>query len=94
MTCRPPLHRSRARCQLRLELLRREDELFRRDDDELLRREDEREPELRREPFDDAYHELWQDGSRMPARRYRIQVTDPAFLSHIVPGARWSSAAF
>jgi hypothetical protein len=47
-----------------------------------------------RERFDDAYHELWKDGSRMPARRYRIKVTDPAFLSHVVPGARWSSAAF
>ena len=47
-----------------------------------------------RAPFDDAYHELWQDRSRMPARRYRIKVTDPAFLSHIVSGARWSSVAF
>jgi hypothetical protein len=47
-----------------------------------------------REQFDDAYHELWQDWSRLPARRYRIKVTDPVFLSHIVSGARWSSAAF
>ena len=47
-----------------------------------------------REPFDDAYHELWQDWSRLPARRYRIKVTDPAFLSHIVADDQWSSAAF
>lgn len=44
--------------------------------------------------FDDAYEELWKDPSRLPARRYRIKVTDPAFLSHLAPGARWSSAAF
>ena len=47
-----------------------------------------------REAFDDAYHALWNDPSRLPARRYRITVTDPAFLSHVSPGARWSSAAF
>lgn len=47
-----------------------------------------------REPFDDAYHRFWSDPSNLPARRYRIKVTDPAFLSHLVPGARWSSAAF
>jgi hypothetical protein len=47
-----------------------------------------------RERFDDAYEELWKDPSKLPARRYRIKVTDPAFLSHLAPGARWSSAAF
>ncbi|HEX7838932.1 MAG TPA: hypothetical protein VF469_15750 [Kofleriaceae bacterium] len=50
--------------------------------------------EEERDRFDDAYHELWNDPSRLPARRYRIKVTDPAFLSHLVPGARWSSSAF
>jgi hypothetical protein len=44
--------------------------------------------------FDDAYDELWKDPSRLPARRYRIRVTDPAFVSHVAPGDRWSSAAF
>lgn len=44
--------------------------------------------------FDDAYEELWKDSSRLPARLYRIKVTDPVFLSHLAPGARWSSAAF
>ena len=47
-----------------------------------------------RDRLDDAYHAFWSDPSNLPARRYRIQVTDPAFLSHLVPGARWSSAAF
>jgi hypothetical protein len=47
-----------------------------------------------RERFDDAYAELWNDPSKLPARRYRIKVTDPVFLSHLAPGARWSSAAF
>lgn len=47
-----------------------------------------------RERFDDAYQKLWKDPSKMPGRRYRIKVTDPAFLSHLAPGARWSSAAF
>lgn len=47
-----------------------------------------------RERFDDAYHELWSDRSRLPARRYRIKVTDPAYLAHIASGARWSSSAF
>lgn len=47
-----------------------------------------------RDRFDDAYHEFWSDPTNLPARRYRIKVTDPAFLSHLAPGARWSSAAF
>lgn len=47
-----------------------------------------------RESFADAYHALWNDPARLPARCYRIKVTDPAFLSHIVSGARWASAAF
>ncbi len=47
-----------------------------------------------RERFDDAYHGFWSDPSNLPVRRYRIKVTAPAFLSHLAPGARWSSAAF
>jgi len=44
--------------------------------------------------LDDAYNQLWKDPSRLPARRYRFEVTDPAFLAHLAPGARWGSAAF
>lgn len=47
-----------------------------------------------RERFDDAYAAIWKDPARMPARRYRIQVTDPSFVSHISAGDQWSSASY
>lgn len=47
-----------------------------------------------RERLDAAYEAFWRDTSKLPARRYRIQVTDPAYLAHLAPGARWNSAAF
>jgi hypothetical protein len=47
-----------------------------------------------RERFDQAYEQLWKDPAKLPARRYRITVTDPAFVSHVAKGARWASAAY
>lgn len=47
-----------------------------------------------RERFDHAYEQLWKDPAKLPARRYRITVTDPAFVSHVAKGARWASAAY
>lgn len=47
-----------------------------------------------RERFDQAYEQLWKDPAKLPARRYRITVTDPAFASHIAKGATWASAAY
>jgi hypothetical protein len=34
------------------------------------------------------------DEAAVHARRYRIQVTDPSFVSHIATGDKWSSAAY
>jgi hypothetical protein len=51
-------------------------------------------PDDARERFDDAYAALWKDPARMPARRYRIQVTDPSFVSHLAAGDKWPSAAY
>lgn len=47
-----------------------------------------------RERFDAAYQKFWKTPSALPARRYRIQVTDPGYLSHVAAGDRWASAAF
>jgi len=47
-----------------------------------------------RERFDHAYEQLWKDPAKLPARRYRITVTDPAFVSHVAKGATWASAAY
>lgn len=44
--------------------------------------------------FDEAYEAFWQDPTAMPARTYRITVTEPRFLAHLKPGTTWSSAAF
>jgi hypothetical protein len=50
--------------------------------------------EADRAKFDAAYEKLWRDPAKMPARRYRITVADPAFVSHLAPGATWASAAY
>jgi hypothetical protein len=50
--------------------------------------------EAERARFDAAYDKLWKDPAKMPARRYRITVADPAFVSHLAPGATWASAAY
>jgi hypothetical protein len=47
-----------------------------------------------RERFDAAYQQFWNTPSALPARRYRIEVPDPGYLSHIAVGERWASAAF
>lgn len=47
-----------------------------------------------RERFDAAYQKFWKTPSALPARRYRIQVTDPGYVSHVAAGDRWASAAF
>jgi hypothetical protein len=47
--------------------------------------------------LDDAYPAFWKDAAgnnNLPARNYRITVTDPAFLTHLTAGTTWPSAAF
>jgi hypothetical protein len=47
-----------------------------------------------RERFDAAYQQFWKTLSALPARRYRIQATDPGYLAQVAAGDRWASAAF
>lgn len=44
--------------------------------------------------WQDLWDAFWDDPARLPTATYEIEVTEPRWIAHLAPGARWESAAY